>query len=237
MAEAADDKEPLWKKSQESKDDRKKFFSVLITLIIIIIVIIAAYIAVLPPEKKIIYSDLKLDGIQVRRLNDEFAGENTTRTDLEAVIYLTNDGELDSGEIKIDAYIRSFDTRGEETPCNLNDTITMGEIKTDSTGKTTLSFPGLIIHHDERYTIDFYIWEDEKVVEKASTTIKVPYVEVKPEPDVDYSNDAEEGKPGKEEEKEEASGLPGFEIIPLLISFGIILFLIRTHRYKKKSKN
>jgi hypothetical protein len=229
MVETTEDKEPVWKKSQESRDDRKKVFTIFITLIIIIIVIVVALIATLPPVKKVIYSDLKLDGIQVRRLNDEYMGENTTSTDLEAVIYLTNDGELDSGEIKIDAYIRSFDTRGDETPCNSNDSITMGEIKTDSTGKTTLNFPGLIIRHDERYTIDFYIWEDEKVVEKASTTIKVPFVNVDTEPTVDYSDDAEDGKPGKEKE-EAMSAMPGFEVIPIIITIGMILFLIRKRR-------
>lgn len=229
MVETAEDKEPVWKKSREGKDDRKKVFTIFITLIVIIIVIIIALIATLPPAKKVIYSDLKLDGIQVRRLNDEYAGENTTSTDLEAVIYLTNDGELNSGVIKIDAYIRSFDTRGDETPCNSNDTITMGEIKTDSTGKTTLNFLGLIVRHDERYTIDFYIWEDDKVVEKASTTIKVPYVEVNPEPPVDYSDDAEDGKPGKEKE-EAMSAMPGFEVIPIVMAIGMILLFIRKRR-------
>ena len=202
----------------------------------IIIIIIVAFIATLPPEKKVIYSDLRLDGIQVRRLNDDYVDQNTTSTDLEVVIYLTNDGKLDSGNIKLDGYIRSFDTLNVETPCNSNDTVSLGTISVESTGKITLNFLDLHIKQDEKYTIDFYFWEDEKVVEKASTTIKVPFVAVEPEPDVDYSEDADD-ESGKKKETKEDSSIPGFEIIPLLISIGIILFLVRTHRYKKRSQN
>ncbi len=232
MAEKAGKKEPLWKASQQNKDDRRKFFTIFISLIIIVIIIIAAFIATLPPVKKTIYSDLRLDGIQVRRLNDEFVDENTTSTDLEVVIYLTNDGELDSGNVKIDAYIKSFDSRGVETPSNSNDTITMGAVTTDSTSKTTLNFNDLQIKDDHKYTIDFYIWEDDKIVEKADTTIKVQYVEVVPEPPV-ASGDAED-EPGKSEEKEEGLGMPGFEIVPLLVAIVVILYVVRNRHHKEK---
>ena len=232
MVEYTKKKEPLWKASQQSKDDRKKISIIFLTLIIIIIIVVAVFIMTLPPVKHIIYSDLRLDGIQVRRLNDEYVDNNTTSTDLEAVIYLTNDGELDSGNIQVDAYIRSFDTRGIETPSNSNDTITIGSIVTDTTGKTTLTFQDLLTKEDHKYTIDFYIWEDSKIVEKASTTIKVPYVEVKPEPTVDYSKDAED-ESGKSKSGG-SSEIPGFELIPLLIAIGLILFVVRMKHYQRR---
>jgi hypothetical protein len=225
---------PLWKKSKTTEGDGKKFFSILAILIILIIVIISVFILTLPPKTRTIFSDLKVEGIQVKRVSDEYVEENTTSTDLEVIIYLTNDGELDSGNIKIDAYIRSFDTRGVETPCNSNDTTMYGAVDSDSTGKTTLNFNDLIIKHDERYTIDFYIWENDKVVEKASTTIKVPYVEVKEDPDVDYSNNTDDNEPGKSDEKTEgAMGAPGFEGGYLLIGIVCLLFFTRLKKARK----
>lgn len=223
--------EPLWKKSAHEKDARHKFLAIVAVMAVIIIIAIAIFIVTLPPVKRIIYSDLELDGIQVRRINDDYVDENTTSTDLQVVVYLTNNGKLDSGEIQIDAYIRSFDTRGVETPCNSNDTIDLGGIETDSTGKTTLNFTDLLIKQDEEYTIDFYIWEDDKVVEKASTTIKVPFIEVKPEPPVD-SRDADDDESGKSKEDELAS-IPGFEVLPALIAIGVVLLLIRKNHKEK----
>jgi hypothetical protein len=233
MVEKQVDDEPLWRKSKKTKGDFKKFFSILAILIIMIIVIITVFVLALPPETKTIFSDLKVDGIQVKRVNDEYVEENTTSTDLEVIIYLTNDGELDSGNIKIDGYIRSFDTRGVETPCNSNDTTSYGPVETDSTGKTTLNFDGLIIKHDEKYTIDFYIWEDDKVVEKASTTIKVPYIEVKEDPDVDYSDDANKDEPGRSKKEDSEDGFyatPGFEAIYVIAVLLILGLLIRSKR-------
>ncbi len=222
--------EPLWKKSTQEKDARHKFLTLMVVLFVIIIVAIAIFIATLPPVKRVIYSDLELDGIQVRRVNDEYVDENTTSTDLEVVVYLTNNGKLDSGDIQIDAYIRSFDTRGDETPCSSNDTIKYGGIEIDTTGKTILNFNDLQIKHDERYTIDFYIWEDDKVVEKASTIIKIPFVEVEPEPPVD-SRDADGEASGMSDTVFEKT--PGFEALPVLIVIGTIILLVRKQRNKK----
>jgi hypothetical protein len=221
----------LWEEDHQDSSVLKKFFGIIIIIIIVIAAIIAIFILTMPPEKKIIYSDLRLDGVEVRRLDDTYIDDNTTSTDLEVIIYLTNDGLLDSGKIKIDAYVKSFDTRGVPTPCDSNGTINLGAISTDSTGKTSLQFNDLIVHHEERYTIDFYIWEDEKVVEQASTTIKVPNADVKPDPPVDSRNQ-DDDEPGKKDKKEEAMSFPGFEVVPLMISIIILLLIIRARRYK-----
>jgi hypothetical protein len=229
--------EPLWKKSDKDPDARHKFLWIMLTLIIIIVIAIAVFIVLLPPPKKIVYSDLKLESIQIRRISDEYVDENTTNTDLEVIIYLTNDGLIDSGQLEIDGYIRSFDTRGEETPCNTNDTVQYIPIPVDKTSKITLQFNDLEIRHDERYSIDFLIMEDGKIVEKASTTIKVPFVEVEPEPDVTYSEDADGTASGRSEEKDDdeaLTGAPGFEIVPLILSLIVILFLIKNKKRIRK---
>ena len=80
------DNEPLWKKSRETSGDSKKFFSILAVLILLIIIIISVFILTLPPKTKTIYSDLKVEGIQVKRINDEYVEENTTKTDLEVFL-------------------------------------------------------------------------------------------------------------------------------------------------------
>jgi hypothetical protein len=229
--------EPLWKKSDKDPDVRHKFLWVMLTLIIIVVIVFATFIVMLPPPKKIVYSDLKLESIQIRRVSDERIDANTTNTDLEVIIYLTNDGLIDSGQLEIDGYIRSFDTRGEETPCNTNDTIQYVPIPIDKTSKITLHFNDLEIRNDERYTIDFLIMEDGKIVEKASTTIKVPFIEVEPEPPVDYSTDADDSASGRSEEKEDdeaLTGAPGFEIVPLILSLTVIIFLIKNKKSIRK---
>jgi hypothetical protein len=228
--------EPLWQKSDKDPDVRHKFLWIMLTLIIIVVIAIAAFIVLMPPPKKIVYSDLKLDSIQVRRISDEYVDENTTNTDLEVIIYLTNDGLLDSGDLVIDGYIRSFDTRNDETPCNTNDTTDNDAIPIDKTNKISLHFNDLEIRDDEKYIIDFIIMEDGKIVEKASTTIKVPYVEVEPEPPVDYSEDADGGASGRGEEKLKDSdlGAPGFEIVPLIIALGAILFILKNKNRRRK---
>ena len=230
MVETEQKKEPIWKATEVSKDDRKKVFSIALILIVVLVIILAIFIATLPPLKRIIYSDLRLDGIQTQRVKDEYIDENTTSTDLEVIIYLTNDGKLDSGEIKIDGYIKTFDSRGDETPCDSKDTLILGTILSDTTSIATLNFTDLEIRNEEKYIINFFILEDNKVVETASTTIKVPYVDVKPKPDVDYSQDAED-EPGRSKETEDDKmGVPGFEIFPSLIAIAALLIVIRIRR-------
>ncbi len=72
MAKTPKEDKPIWKVSQDEKDDRKKVLGILMILILVIISIIAIVIVTLPPEKIVIYSDLKLESIQTRRLADEF---------------------------------------------------------------------------------------------------------------------------------------------------------------------
>jgi len=236
MVESSKKDEPLWKSDHQDSGALKKFFGLIILLIIIGVVIVSIYFLTLPPETKTIYSDLKLDSVQVRRANDAYVDENTTSTDLEVVIYLTNDGELDSGKVKIDAYIKSYDTRGIETPCDSNDSISIDEVVTDSTNKTILNFKDLRIKHDEKYTIDFIIMEDNKIVEEASTTIKVLYKEVKADPDVDYSQNADK-KPGKSEETTDggdgSGAMPGFESAFTLVAVIALLFFVKNRRVRK----
>ncbi len=227
--------EPLWQKSDKDPDARHKFLWIMLTLIIIVVIAIAAFIVLMPPAKKIVYSDLKLDSIQIRRISDKPIDENTTSTDLEVIIYLTNDGLLDSGDLVIDGYIRSFDTRNDETPCNTNYTADNAAIPIDKTNKISLYFNDLEIRDDEKYIIDFIIMEDGKIVEKASTTIKVPYVQVEPDPDVDYSDDADPEASGRKEEKEGSDiGVPGFEVVPLIMALGAILFIFKNKNRRRK---
>jgi len=234
MVDTVKKDEPLWKSDHQDSGALKKFFGLIILLIIIGVVIVSIYFLTLPPETRTIYSDLEVDSIQVQRSHDVYVDENTTSTDLEVVIYLTNNGELDSGEVKIDAYIKSYDTRNVETPCDSNDSISIDEVVTDTTSKTILNFKDLRIKHDEKYTIDFIIMEDNKIVEKSKTTIKVPFLEVEPEPDVDYSRNENED-PGKSKDTKEdgTGGVPGFESAFVFIAIIAILFLVRVQRVRK----
>ena len=234
MVESSKKNEPLWKSDHQDSGALKKFFGLIILLIIIGVVIVSIYFLTIPPETRTIYSDLEVDSIQVQRSHDVYVDENTTSTDLEVVIYLTNNGELDSGEVKIDAYIKSYDTRNVETPCDSNDSISIDEVVTDTTSKTILNFKDLRIKHDEKYTIDFIIMEDNKIVEKSSTTIKVPFLEVEPEPDVDYSQDADK-KPGRgEETKDDGSGaMPGFESVFIIVALVAVLFFIKNNKIRR----
>lgn len=234
MVEPIKKDEPLWKSDHQDSNALKKFFGLIILLIIIGIVIVSIYFLTLPPETKTIYSDLEVDSIQVQRSNDVYVDDNTTSTDLEVVIYLTNNGELDSGEVKIDAYIKSYDTRGIETLWDSNDSISMDEVVTDTTSKTIINFKDLRIKHDETYKIDFIIMEDNKIVEKSSTTIKVPFFEVEPEPDVDYSQDADK-KPGKSEDDivDSQVGMPGFESAFLIAAFIVAIFIVKNRRIRR----
>lgn len=227
--------EPLWQKSDKDPDARHKFLWIMLTLIIIVVIAIAAFIVLMPPAKKIVYSDLRLDSIQTSRVSDVYVDENTTNTNLEVTIYLTNDGLIDSGEVRIDAFMKSYNTRGEEEPCDASDIVNLSIIPLDKTSKTTFHFNDLEIKHDQQYTIEFIILEDDKIVEIAKTTIKVPYVEVKPAPDVDYSEDADPEASGRKEEKGDSDvGAPGFEVVPLIMAIGGLLFVIKNKSRKRK---
>jgi len=170
----------------------KRYSGIMIILIAISGIILSMGMRKLPRSDRLAYSELNLEGVQVRRFNEKYVDETSTSTDLEVVIYLTNNGELNSGAISIDAYIRSFDSLGRETPCNSNATANLGQVETNSTGKTRLNFQRLVFNQNEKYTIDLYIWEDQKVAEKASTTLKVPYIEFEPEPDAPHTQAAVE---------------------------------------------
>jgi hypothetical protein len=141
---------------------------------------------------KLDYTDIELEGVQIRRSNEKRIDDASTRTDLEVVLYLTNDGEVKSGKISVDAYIRSFDTLGRETPSNASDTANLGKVDKNCTGRTQLNFQELLFRQDEKYTLDFYIWEDHKVVDKGSTDIKIPYIEFEPVPDAGHTKAAVE---------------------------------------------
>jgi len=231
------EEEPLWKKSDKDPDVRFKFLWIMLVLIIVVVIAIAALIALMPPAKKIVYSDLRLDSIQTQRVNDQYIDDNTTSTNLEVTLYLTNDGLIDSGEIRIDAFMKSYNTRGEEVPCDATDKVNSSIIPLDKTSTITLQFNDLIIKNDQSYTIEFLIFEDEKIVETAKTTIKVPYVAVAPEPPVD-SRDADDGASGRSEEKEDDEafgvGAPGFELVPLILALGAILFLMKNKKRVRK---
>jgi hypothetical protein len=228
------EEEPLWKKSDKDPDVRHKFLWLMLTLIIIVIIAITIFIVTMPPARKVVYSDLRLDSIQTRRISDDYVDENTTSTDLEVTVYLTNDGLIDSGQVRIEAYMKSYNTRGEEVPCDATDIENLSIIPLDKTSKTTFHFNDLIIKKDQKYTIEFIILEDDKIVEIAKTTIKVPYVAVESEPDVDFSENADDDAPGREKEEEEDMGAPGFEIVPLIIALSGILFVIKNKNRHRK---
>ncbi len=142
--------------------------------------------------------------------------DNTT---LNVIIYITNDGLTDSGDVDITLYIT--DSQGiSQSQCKQHVGV-IGSDKTKEITFTTQATP------DKKYNVDILVFENGKKTLSGSGTLQSPTIS--------GPTGAGEGVVIGEREKT-APAMPGFETLFLLCGFLIALFVIKRHKRKQKRK-
>jgi hypothetical protein len=138
--------------------------------------------------------------------------DNTT---LNVIIYITNDGLTDSGDIDITLYIK--DSQGiSQSKCQQH-VGAIGSGKTKEITFTTQATP------DKKYDVDILVFENGKKILSGSGNVQSPTIT--------GTTGAGEGVViGKEEKPKPA--IPGFETLLLLCAILIALLIVKKHKRK-----
>jgi len=139
--------------------------------------------------------------------------DNTT---LNVIIYITNDGLTDSGDVDITLYIK--DSQGiSQSKCQQQIGV-IGSGKTKEITFTTQATP------DKKYDVDMLVFENGKKILSGSGNVQSPTTIIS-------TTGAGEGVVLEEREKM-APAMPGFETLLLLCAIPIALLFVKKHKRK-----
>jgi len=136
--------------------------------------------------------------------------------------YITNEGLSDSGEVRIKIFVK--DQKG------ISHSVGEKEVGTIPSHKTEEVLIDVVISESERYSVDALLFEDDEHVVSSKGDFTAPITtEPKQTTGGAFSPDEE-----REESTKKDYSTPGFELLELILSVLVLLFLIkRKERFKK----
>ncbi|MBU2565588.1 MAG: hypothetical protein KJ655_04980 [Candidatus Thermoplasmatota archaeon] len=150
-------------------------------------------------------------------LDEEVYFTRVDNTTLNVIIYITNDGLTDSGDVDITLYVT--DSQGiSQSQCKQQVGV-IGSDKTKEITFTTQATP------DKKYNVDVLVFEDGKKTLSGSGTLQSPTVS--------GTTGAGEGVVIEERKYQKPpTPTPGFETLLLLCAIPIALLVIKRHKRK-----